>query len=349
MPRFTLDELARLTGGRLAGDPAREITGAAPPHTAGLCDVTFVFAQKALAVFLASKAGAAIVPEGCDAAGRDVIHHRNPQAAMPAVLEALYPERRPAPGVHGTAVVHGSANVGARVHVGPHAVVDEDAVLADDVIVGAGSHVGRGSVVGERTRLHPHVVLYPDVRLGRDCVLHSGVVIGADGFGFVRAGGSHRKIPQVAGVVIGDDVEIGANSCVDRGTLTPTRIGTNTKIDNLVQIGHNCEIGDRVIVCGQAAIAGSTIIEDDVVLAGQVGATGHLRVGRGSIAAAGTGITGDVDPGARIAGHPPMPLQEWRRVQATYRRLPDMRSELRDLRKRLAALESHIRATNDAG
>jgi UDP-3-O-[3-hydroxymyristoyl] glucosamine N-acyltransferase len=348
MPRLTLDEIAALTGGRVEGDGSRAVTGAAPPHAAGPDDLTFVFNERALGEFLASPAAAAIVSESAQVNGRAVIRHAHGTSAMPKVLAALYPDQRPEPGVHPAAVVHPSARVGARVHVGPYAVVEKDAALGDDVVVGAGCYVGARCTLGEGTRLHPQSVLYADVRLGKACVVHSGVVLGADGFGFVRSEGRHVKIPQVAGVVLGDDVEIGANTCIDRGTMTPTRIGTNTKIDNLAQVGHNCEIGDRVIVCGQAALAGSTIIEDDVTLAGAVGAAGHLTIGRGAVAVAGTGITSDVEPGARIAGYPHAPLEQWRRVSAVVRHLPEMKAELRRLGQRVAELEAEIRATGAA-
>lgn len=344
MARLTLDEIAALTGGRVEGDGTRVVTGAKPPHVAGPDDLTFAFSDRALAEFLGSQAAAAIVHEGAEVAGRAVIRHRNAPSAMPAVLSALYPEERPAPGVHPAAVVHPAAHLGARVHVGAYAVIEQGAEVADDAVVGAGCYVGPRCRIGEGTRLHPHAVLYADVRIGRGCVVHSGVVLGADGFGFVRAGGRHQKIPQVAGVVVGDDVEVGANTCIDRGTMTPTRIGSNTKIDNLAQVGHNCEIGDRVIVCGQAALAGSTVIEDDVTLAGAVGAKGHLRIGRGVVAAAGTGITSDVEPGARIAGYPHAPLEQWLRVSAVVRHLPEMRAELRKLAQRVAELEAELRA-----
>lgn len=350
MHALTLDEIARRTGGTVAGDGTRVVTGAAPPHLAGPDDLTFVFGEKALGQFLASRAAAAIVPENCTAPGRDVVLHRNPQAAMATALAALHPEDRPAPGVHASAVVHAGARIGVRVHVGPYAVVERDAVLADDVVVGAGCYVGTGCDVGAGTRLHPHSVLYAGVRLGRGCIVHSGVVIGADGFGFARAGGRHVKIPQIAGVVIGDDVEIGANACVDRGTMTPTKVGTNTKIDNLVQVGHNCEVGDRVILCGQTALAGSTVVEDDVTLAGMVGVAGHLRIGKGVMAAAGTGIISDVEPGTRVAGHPHVPLEEWMRSAVALRHLPELRADVRRLAQRVAELEAELGgAGDDAG
>lgn len=342
MPSFPLSDIAARTGGRVVGDGSRVVTGALPPDSAGESDLTFAFNEKALRSLSTSRARAVVVAEGMNAGDRDQIVHRNPGAALATILALFHPVRRPEPGVHPTASVHPTAKVGSGVHVGPFAVVERDAVLRDGAVVSAAAFVGAGSVVGEGTVLHPHCVLYPGVVMGRDCIVHSGVVVGADGFGFARAGGKHVKIPQVSGVTLGDDVEIGANSCIDRGTMTPTRVGSNTKLDNLVQIGHNSVIGDRVIICGQCAIAGTTTIEDDCVLAGQVGAAGHLTVGRGSMAAAGTGITSDVEPGSRIAGHPPMKLEDWRRAHASLRHLAEMREELRRLRRQVEDLEARL-------
>jgi UDP-3-O-[3-hydroxymyristoyl] glucosamine N-acyltransferase len=182
-------------------------------------------------------------------------------------------------------------------------------------------------------------VLYQRVRMGRDCIVHAGAVIGADGFGFHRDQGRHRKIPQVGGVVIGDDVEIGANSAIDAGTMEPTRIGDNTKIDNLVQIGHNCIIGARVIICGAACMAGSTIVEDDVTLAGQAGLAGHLRIGKGATVTAQCGVISDVAAQSVVAGMPQAPMDEWRRAAAAARRLPDLLHEVRELKRRIEELE----------
>lgn len=342
MPSFTLQELADRTGGRVVGDGSRVVTGAMPPDSAGEHDLTFALNDKALRALVTSNARAVVVAEGANGGDRDQIVHRNPGSAMAAILAAFHPRVPPEPGVHALASVHPSATLAAGVHVGPFAVVGAGAELREGSVVSAGAVVGEGCVVGERSVLHPHSVLYAGVRLGKDCIVHSGVVIGADGFGFARAGGRHVKIPQVSGVTIGDDVEIGANSCIDRGTMTPTTVGSNTKLDNLVQIGHNSVIGDRVIICGQCAIAGTTTIEDDCVLAGQVGAAGHLTVGRGSMAAAGTGITSDVEPGSRIAGHPPMKLEDWRRAHASLRHLAEMREELRRLRRQVDELEARL-------
>jgi len=340
---WTLAVIAESIGGRLAGRGDVVVEGIAPLHSAGPTDLTLVVGAANLPKLAESRAGAAIVPEGHEVPGRDVIHHRNPYIALAKVLETMYPPERVAPGVHPAAFVDPTARLGAGVRIGPHAIVQANAVLGDGVRIGAGAYVGRQVSVGANTALFPHAVLYERVTVGRDCVIHSGAVVGADGFGFTRDGGRNRKIPQVGGVVIGDDVEIGANSCVDAGTMEPTRIGANTKIDNLVQIGHNCTIGERVVICGAAAIAGSVKIEDDATLAGQSAVAGHLTIGRGATIGGMCGVISDVAAGTVVAGLPHQPHKEWAKSSAALRHLPDLVREVHELRRRLAQLEANGR------
>lgn len=340
---WTLASIAETTGGRLAGRGDLVVEGIAPPHAAGPKDLTLVVSVANLPNLAESRAGAAIVPEGHEVPGRDVIHHRNPYIALARVLETMYPPERVAPGVHPAAFVDPTARLGEGVRIGPHAIVQASAVLGDGVRIGAGAYVGRQVRVGANTALFPHAVLYERVTVGRDCVIHSGAVVGADGFGFTRDEGKNRKIPQVGGVVVGDDVEIGANSCVDAGTMEPTRIGSNTKIDNLVQIGHNCLIGERVVICGAAAIAGSVTIEDDTTIGGQTAVAGHLKIGKGVMVGGMCGVISDVESGAVVAGLPHQAIKDWRRSAAALRHLPDLLHEVHDLRRRLAQLEGNGR------
>jgi UDP-3-O-[3-hydroxymyristoyl] glucosamine N-acyltransferase len=336
---WTLAAIADVVGGRLEGRGDRIVQGIASLGVAGPDDLTLVVSQQQLPAFLGSSGAAALVPEGTVAPGRDVILHRNPYVALAKTLEMMYPPERVAPGIHPAAYVDDTAKVGEGVRVGPHAIVQRNAVLGDGVRIGAGAYVGRNVHVGAGTVLFPHAVLYERVTIGRDCIVHSGAVVGADGFGFTREAGRHRKIPQVGGVVIGDDVEIGANSCIDAGTMEPTRIGNNTKIDNLVQIGHNCVVGDRVIICGAASLAGSVKVEDDATLAGQAGIAGHLTIGAGAIVGARGGVISDIEPKSVVSGFPALPMDEWRKSQAALRRLPDLLHEVRELRRRVDELE----------
>ena len=346
---LTLNAIAELVGGRLAGRADRLVARVAPLRSAGPDDITFVAVAATLPKLAESLAGCAIVPEGCHVPGRDVVHHRNPYAALARVLEALHPSLPAVPGVSEWASVDASVTVPADASVGPFAVVARDVVLGERVVIGPGATIAEGCRIGAGTVIHPRAVLYPRVTLGRDCIVHSGAVLGADGFGFTRDGGRNRKIPQIGGVVLGADVEIGANSCIDSGTMEPTRIGTNTKIDNLVQVGHNCDIGERVILCGGVAIAGSASVEDDVTLAGQAGVAGHITIGAGSIVAAGSGVISNLPPGSRVAGMPHMPVDEWRRAAAELRHLHDLRIEVRRLRKQLDELARERRVESPAG
>jgi len=337
---LTLEEIARITGGRLAGDGAREIDRVAPLESAGPDSITFVTETKQVPKFLASEAGAAIVPEKAVVEGRDVIHHENPYAGLARLLEHLHPEPPPEPGVSEFAQVHASATIGEGVSVGPYCMIGPGTTLEDGVVIHAHCVLLGGSTIGAGTVLYPRVVLYRRVRIGSSCKIHSGAVIGAPGFGYTREGEGHTFIPQVGGVELGDHVDVGPNSCIDAGTLAPTRIESHVKIDNLVQVGHNSVVGARVLLCGQVGMAGSTIIEPDCVLAGQVGVGGHLTLGRGTMAGAQAAVLQSTAPGSRVGGVPAFDFKQWRKAARAFQDLPEMKKELRALRKRLAELES---------
>ncbi len=336
---FPLAAIAELVGGRLAGRGDVVVDGIGSPHACGPRDLTFIMSPGDLPKLTASVAAAAIVPENVECPGRDVVHVKHVYVALAKMLETMYPPERVPPGVHPAAYVDDSAKLGHGVRVGPHAIVQAQAVLGDNVRVGAGAYIGRHVKVGAGTIVFPHAALYERVVVGANCILHAGSVVGADGFGFTRHEGRHKKIPQIGGVVVGDDVEIGANSCIDAGTMEPTRIGSGTKIDNLVQVGHNCVIGERVILCGGVCIAGSAVVENDVTLAGQSGVAGHITIGAGTTVAAGAGVISDVAPRSVVAGFPQLPMEEWRKSSAAARRLPDLLHEVRDLRRRIEELE----------
>ena len=243
-------------------------------------------------------------------------------------------------GVSADARVAPTVRLGRDVAVGPFAVVEDRAVIGDGVAAGAGSYVGRECVVGAGTVLHPRVVLYAGTTVGERCTLHAGCVLGGDGFGFATSSaGVHHKIPQRGRVVVEDDVEIGANTTIDRGTLGETRIGRGTKIDNLVMVGHGVEIGAGGLLVAQTGIAGSTRLGRHVTLAGQSGVAGHLKIGDRVVAAAKSAVFADVPDGRVVGGIPATDLKTWKRVQVAQRGLPGMRAELRALRARLEAIE----------
>jgi UDP-3-O-[3-hydroxymyristoyl] glucosamine N-acyltransferase len=342
MPARSLGELARLVGGDLEGDSSLEIRGFASLESAGPGDLSFVAADRYLTAARQSAAAALIAAPGLDLGGRPAIRVAQPYAAIAAVLSVFFPQPVIAPGVHPTAYVadsariSASATVGAFTVVGERSVVDDRAVLHPHVFVGPDCRVGEGNV------LHPHVVLRERVELGRRVIVHPGSVLGADGFGYVFDGQAHRKIPQVGRVVIEDDVEIGANVTVDRATLGETVIGRGTKIDNLVQIGHNTVVGPAVIIVAQVGIAGSCRIGRGAVLAGQVGIADHVTVGDGAQIGSQAGVHRDVPAGAGMIGTPAMAGGDGLRALAAISRLPEILKDLRALGRRLAALEERL-------
>jgi UDP-3-O-[3-hydroxymyristoyl] glucosamine N-acyltransferase len=333
--QLTLGELAERIGADVEGERGRRIAGVRTLADAGPEHLSFLTSAKYLEAARASRAGALLVGRGAALPGRDLLIAAQPQLALAQLLELFHPRPAIRPGIHPTAVV------GERCRVDPGAAVGPYAVLGDGVEVGAGASIGphavigEGCRIGERSILHAHVVLYAGVRIGAGVEIHAGTVLGADGFGYATAKGVHHKIPQVGTVAIGDDVEIGALSAVDRALLGTTTIGAGTKVDNLVQVGHNVEVGERSILCGQSGIAGSAKLGAGVVLAGQAGVSGHLELGDGVQVAAKSAALETVPKGTAVAGIPAQPIPAWRRQQAAARRLPELLKRLRRLERRL--------------
>ena len=353
----TAAELAALVGGRVAGgDAGVRVWRVASLERAGEGEVAFVEDAKLLEEALRSHASCLIVPEGMSAAllsnegaamregagVRCLIEAARPKLAFALIAGALHPPKRRAAGVHPTAQVAASAEIDESVFVGAHVQVGERARVGAGTQLLAGAFVGDDVRVGRDSTIHPGVVLYDDIEIGDRVVLHAGVVVGADGFGYVRdEAGVYHKFPQIGTVVIEDDVELGALTCVDRAALGETRIGRGTKIDNLVQVGHNVRIGARVVIAAQTGISGSTVIEDDAVIGGQVGMGDHARVERGAIVGSKAGILPGkiVRPGVWW-GIPVQPLDEYKRINAHMHRLPQMRAEIKQLRRELDELKS---------
>jgi UDP-3-O-[3-hydroxymyristoyl] glucosamine N-acyltransferase len=342
---WTVSELAALVGGRASGDGGVEVERVSAIAGAGEGDVVFVEDEKLLAEALASGASCVVVPAGAEAGGRPAIEAARPKLAFALIAAALHPAPRREAGVHPTASVSAEARLGKGVHVGAQAVVGAGAEVGAGTQVLAGAVVSAGARTGRDCVLHPHVVLYEGVTLGDRVVLHAGVVVGADGFGYVRdEGGEYHKFPQVGTVVIDDDVELGAGTCVDRGALGETRVGRGTKIDNLVQVGHNVSIGERVVIAAQTGISGSTVIESDAVIGGQVGMGDHARVERGAVVGSKAGILPGkiVRAGAVMWGVPVRPLDEYKRLNALWGRLPQMRADLEDLKRQVRELTARL-------
>ncbi len=339
MPAFTAAELADRLEGRVVGDPAVRLTGFAPADAAGPGDLTWAESPQHLARAEASAAAAILVASDVTST-KTLIRVPNARVAFARMLPWFYPEPDFPPGRHPSTVVDPTAQVDPTAHVGPLCVIGARARIGPRAVLMAGDHVGADCAVGEETRLFPGVTLYAGTRLGRRVRLHAGVVVGADGFGYVLDGGEHRKVPQVGHVVIEDDVELGANVTVDRGTLGATVIGRGTKVDNLVQIGHNVVLGRHCLVVSQAGIAGSTRLGDYVTVAGQAGIVGHLRIGDRAVIGGQSGVTTHVPAGETWLGSPARPAAQMKRMFVMMERLPELLRRLGDLEKELAALKA---------
>ena len=329
-------EIAALTGGRLVGPGTVTVAGIAPLERAGPGDLSFLASSRYLPYFQRTSASVALVkPEFAGAEGGPAtrIVVPDPQAALLVVLPVLYPQAVWEPGVHPTAVVGRGAVWQDPVEIGPHAVVGAGVQLGRGVRIGAGCVLGDGVALGDETQLYPGVVCYAGTALGKRVIVHAGTVLGSDGFGYVpgKGGVAHRKIPHVGRCLIGDDVEIGANTCIDRGSIDDTVVGTGTKIDNLVHIAHNVRIGARCLIMAMAGIAGSVQVEDEAIIAGQSGIGDHITIGRGARLLVQSGIISDVAPGATVSGYPARSHREYLRGQVALYRLLAIVDELEDL------------------
>jgi UDP-3-O-[3-hydroxymyristoyl] glucosamine N-acyltransferase len=338
----TLRELADLVKGRVEGDPLTEIVGVAPLDTAQPGDITYIRSKKYGPLLETTGASAVITPLHMVSDKKALLWAENPQLAFAKIL-ALY-HRKPVrdTGVHRNAWISSTARLGNGISIGPFAVIGENVVIEDRVAIHSGVFVGDNSTIGEETVIYPNVSIYEGTTIGRRVILHSGVVVGSDGFGYVRDGDTHVKIPQVGGVTIEDDVEIGANSTIDRATMGQTIIKRGVKIDNLVQVAHNVVIGENSIIVAQVGIAGSSRVGRDVILAGQVGVADHIEIGDNVIVGAQAGVGKDVPPRQILQGSPSMPQKDFLRSAVIIPRLPQIKRTLDELIRRVQELEDKI-------
>ena len=340
MVQKTLAEVAAALGGEVVGDPSIVVRGVAGIREALPGDVTFLANARYEGYLDETQASAVICAPGTVSARVPLIHVDNPYLAFQKLVRVFRPDPdRPAAGVHPTAVVASDATIAASASIGPWCVVERGARVGERVVLMAGGYVGPMAAIGADSLIYPHVTIREECTLGERCIVHSGCVIGSDGFGFAFDRGRYHKVPQVGNVVIGDDVEIGANTTIDRATTDSTRIGEGTKIDNLVQIGHNVVIGRHCIVVAQVGISGSTHLEDFVTIGGQAGLAGHIRVGERAIIGGKTGVSKSVESGETVSGYPALPHGLWKRVQALIARLPQMLQRLKSLEERVEKIE----------
>ncbi|HEX16707.1 MAG TPA: UDP-3-O-(3-hydroxymyristoyl)glucosamine N-acyltransferase [Deltaproteobacteria bacterium] len=337
MMERTVGELAELVGGRVVGDPSVKIKGVASLREASPGEITFVASDKYLEDLKETRASAAIVSRELPIS-IPLIVVPNPLLAMAKIMALFWQPPPPHPGISDGAWVSPSARIGKDVSIGPFVYVGDEAVIGDKVALYPGVYVGPRVKIGPESILYPNVVLYEGTVVGKRVVIHAGSVIGADGFGYVKEGQRIVKIPQMGIVEIGDEVEIGANCCIDRATFGRTFIGRGVKMDNLIQIGHNVSIGENTIIVAQVGVSGSCEVGRNVTIAGQVGVADHVKIGDGVQISAKAGISRDIPPGEIVGGIPQMPHRRWLRVASLIFRLPDLKRQLDELVRRVEEL-----------
>ena len=332
---YTALKIAELIGGTVIGDSSLALSGFAPAGSAKPGDLTFAENDIYFERAEQSAASAILVDGDFRSASKALIRVPNARIGFAKAMAIFFPEQKYAPGVHPSAVVAKSAVVDPSAHVGPLCYVGNNARIGPGVVMQGNDYVGDESVLGDDCFLHGNVTLYARTQMGKRVRIHSGTVVGSDGFGYVFDSGIHRKVPQVGNVVLHDDVEIGANVTIDRGALGPTVIGKGTKIDNLVQIGHNVSIGEHTLVVAQAGIAGSTRLGNYVTIAGQVGLAGHLKIGNRVTVTAQSGVMHDIPDGQKWFGSPAMPDRKMKRQVLAMQQLPELLRRVAELEKRL--------------
>jgi len=343
MKPLTVSELAAQVRGVVAGDGSVVIARVASLDSGGDGDISYVEDEKFYEAARNSKASCLVVREGAQLGFPCQIQVKDPKLAFALIAEILHPPKQRAPEIHSSSVIAKDAKLGRDVFIGAFVCIGEGSMVGDRTQIRGGAKLGDQVTVGSDCLIHPNVFIEDGTTIGNRVILHAGVVIGADGFGYVRGDVDYHKFPQIGTVVIEDDVELGANTTVDRGALGRTRIGKGTKLDNMVHVGHNCDIGERVIIAAQTGISGSVTIEDDCVIGGQVGFGDHIRVQSGAIIGSKAGVLPGkiVRPGVWW-GIPIQPLDEYKRLNAHLSRVPAMRDELKELKDRVKELEQQL-------
>ena len=336
-----LRDLAERLSCRLDGDGDIEIKRVAPLDGATPGDITFFANPKYLSLLTQTRASAVILRPDAPDPPCAALRVENPYLAFARALRLFVPTLQPVPGVHEFSEVAANVKFGKDVSIGAFVVIGESSCVGDRTTIGPNTTIGPGVVIGNDCLIHSNVAVRESVTIGDRVVIQNGAIIGSDGYGFVRRDdGTHEKIPQVAKVFIEDDVELGANTTVDRPSLGETRIKAGTKIDNLVQIGHGVTVGHNVLMAAQVGIAGSTTIGDDVMFGGQVGVGGHLKIGDRSVAVGQSGVTHSIDSNSEVAGYPAIESKEWRRAVTIFRRLPELKRRIEELEAQLEKLRN---------
>ncbi|MDI6736350.1 MAG: UDP-3-O-(3-hydroxymyristoyl)glucosamine N-acyltransferase [bacterium] len=338
----TLDEIAKFINGQLIGDKNIFVSQISPIKKAKEGDITFIFDKRELKKNQANQIDATcvVLPEDIETIFCPKIIVENPKLAFARLLELFNPTTLPPPGIHPTAIISKDAKIGKDVSIGAYVVIGDEVEIGDGVVIYPLTNIGHKVMVGNESILHSNVTIYDKVKIGKRVIIHSQTVIGSDGFGYIKTGSVHYKIPQKGEVVIEDDVEIGAGVTIDRATLGATVIGQGTKIDNLVHIGHNVKIGKNCIIVAQVGISGSVTIEDNVTIAGQAGVSDHVTIKENTIVAAQTGVMKDIGPNLIVSGLPARPHQEEMKIKALIQKLPLLAEKIKVLEKKAAELEN---------
>ncbi len=348
MSEKTVSELATHVGGEVIGEDSIIIRRIADIKSAGEGDIAFIEDLKFAEQAKVSKAACLIVPKGFQVeTSCSLIETAKPKLAFALIAKILHPPKKKTPLIHPSAVISERAKIDSTAFIGAHVCIGENSSIGAITQINSGAQIGDNVSIGDDCMIHPNVVVYDNVTIGNGVILHAGVVIGADGFGYVRGADGYQKFPQIGIVIIEDDVEIGANSCIDRGALGETRIGRGTKIDNLVQIAHNDRIGERVLIAALSGISGSATVEDDVILAGQVGIADHTHIERGAMIGAKSAVfTGKKVRSGIWCGVPVMPLEKYKKLNAQYRGLIKMSEEVNALRTEVEKLKEELNRKN---
>jgi UDP-3-O-[3-hydroxymyristoyl] glucosamine N-acyltransferase len=340
---FTAAEIAKHLQGEVVGDGNAILKNFAPAENAQADDLTFAENESYFARAEQSAATAIIADKRFSSSKKILIRVPNARIAFAKALALFFPDPKFPAGIHPTAVVAKSAKIDSSAHIGPHCVVGERVKIGERSVLQAGNFIGDNSQLGDDVNLFPNVTIYPRAQIGNGVRIHANSVIGSDGFGYVQDGGIHRKVPQIGNVIIGGDVEIGAGVTIDRGALGSTVIGKGAKIDNLVQIAHNVEIGEHCLLVAQTGIAGSSKLGNYVVLAGQVGISGHLKIGNQVTIAAQSGVMNDIPDGEKWFGYPAQPDKNFKRQIIAQRQLPELLKRVAELEKKLGVKKKNAK------
>lgn len=339
---YRLAELAERIQGELRGDGEVTITGVGHLEDANEGEITFADGPSVQSLANASRASALIVPPEVEVKHKPFIVTEDPRLAFSKVLELFAPDMRPDAGVHPTAVLGKNVSLGENVSVGAHAYVGDGTILGDNTVVHPLAYIGPETLTGSDCEIHPQVYIGPRVQMGKRVIVHAGASVGADGFGYLQTEHGHRKIPQIGTVILEDDVEVGANSTIDRATVAATRIGAGTKIDDQVHVAHNVVLGRNCLLCGQVGIAGSTTIGDNVVMGGQAGVNDHVEIGSNIVIAARASVFGNLDEEGIYSGYPAAPHQKQLRSIAHMRRLPRLMDRIKELEQTVEDLQRRL-------